>query len=212
MDSRRPIGGGDLARCGCPLSTSLNSRRSPIATAGQKSALRELDTLFNSQGIREPGSEKKSRRNPNQMSIERREFLKTAGCASAGMATGVVLPSQAIAQKTEYSPRLGITYINIADYGNVYPGANITPALQAALNANGRTPVTGQPGDYTGVPKVYLIPDPGVDHTKKFQDPLILDGASISSGLVPEVSAYPIDRVRADQTNVHAYTRSEHDH
>jgi hypothetical protein len=116
------------------------------------------------------------------MSIERREFLKTAGVATAGMATGVVPPSPAIAQKRREAPGLGITskdYINIADYGNVYPGANITAALQAALTVNGRVPVTGQPGFYTGTPKIYLIPDPGSDPNTQWQPPYLLDPASI---------------------------------
>jgi hypothetical protein len=55
-------------------------------------------------------------------------------------------------------------YINIADYGDVYPGADITATLTAALQANGKTLVTGvSPPAYTGSPKVYLIPDPGVE-------------------------------------------------
>jgi len=93
--------------------------------------------------MREPGSEKKSKRNPDQISIERREFLKTAGVATAGMTTGVVPPSPAIAQERRGAPWLGakgVDYIDIRDYGPVEDNGNITRALNAALAAFADSP------------------------------------------------------------------------
>jgi hypothetical protein len=89
--------------------------------------------------MREPGSEKKSKRNPDQISIERREFLKTAGVATAGMATATVPLRPAIAQKRREARGLsakGVDYIDIRDYGSVEDGGDITAALNAALAAN----------------------------------------------------------------------------
>jgi hypothetical protein len=92
--------------------------------------------------MKEPGTEKDSKTNPDQISKERREFLKTAGVATAGVATlpNVGAYAGSLQSGTGAAPRTwnakASDTVSVKDFGATGNGVtDDTAAIQAACDS-----------------------------------------------------------------------------
>ena len=112
--------------------------------------------------MKEPGTEKDSKTNPDQISKERREFLKTAGVATAGVATAPNVGAYAgsVQSGTGAAPRTwnakASDIVSVKDFGATGNGVtDDTAAIQAACDT-GAPDIYFPAGQYKTTATIYI--------------------------------------------------------